>query len=139
MRTVAPWGAARLRACRVRCGVVGRRLAAVVQEFGGGIEPIRPDDGASLGVHADLAEVLAVAQLLAERAVQQERAVDVPDHAVVERHAQAVAVKRLDVGHLEHAHMLRQRLDRVERLQRLRESPILREFVGMQARPLTNQ
>jgi hypothetical protein len=35
--------------------------------------------------------------------------------------------------------MLRQRLDRDERLQRLRQPPVLRELFGMLARPLTNE
>jgi hypothetical protein len=35
--------------------------------------------------------------------------------------------------------MLRQRLDRNERLERLSEQPILGERVGMQARPLADE
>ena len=43
-------------------GALVRRLAAVVQEFGCGIESVRPDDGAGLEVNADLAEVFEVSQ-----------------------------------------------------------------------------
>jgi len=97
-------------------GALVRRLAAVVQEFGCGIESVRPDDGAGLEVNADLAEVFEVSQGFAEGATQQERTVDIAGDSIAKRHAQAVAVKWLYVRYSENGHMLRQRLDRDERL-----------------------
>ena len=119
--------------------MLGGRFAAVVQQLGCGIEPVWPNDCARLLVDADLAEIPQVAQRLTERAAQQERAVDIPNGSVVERHAETVAVEGLYVGDSKHAQMLRERLDGDQRFQRLSEHPVLGELARMQARPLADQ
>ncbi len=111
--------------------VLGGRLTAVVQQLRCGIEPVWPNDCARLLVDADLAEVPHVAQRLTERPAEQERAVDVPNGAVVERDAETVADEGLYIGDSKHAQMRRQRLDGNQRLQRLSEHPVLGELVAM--------
>jgi two-component system, OmpR family, response regulator MprA len=61
-----------------------RQLVIPVQQFRSRIEPVRPNDGSCLVVHADLPEIRGIAQWLPKRAVKQERAIDVAHDAVVE-------------------------------------------------------
>lgn len=73
-----------LDARRARFGRLHRWwLAIAAQQLRCGIEPNRPDHGPTFVIDTDLLEVLRVAQGLTERAAEQERAVDVTHHAVV--------------------------------------------------------
>ncbi len=103
------------------------------------IEPVGPDDGARFFVDAYLPEVVGVAQRLAEGAAEEECAVDVADESVVESHAETVVVERLGVGDSKHAVMLRQRLDRNQRLQRLGALPVVCELLRMRACPFADE
>jgi hypothetical protein len=51
---------------------------------------------------ANRSEVLKIAQRLAQRSAQQERAVDITHDPIVERNPQTVSFQRLDIGDSEH-------------------------------------
>jgi len=79
-----------------------RRLAVTVEKLRRWIESVRPDDRACLLIDARLAEVLGIAQWLAQRPTQHKRAVDVAGDAIVKDDSETVVIERLHVCDLKH-------------------------------------
>ena len=69
---------------------LARRLVVAVEQFWRWVQSVRPYDRPRSLVYADLPEVVRVPERLAQRSVEQERAVHVSDHAVVELHPEAI-------------------------------------------------
>ncbi len=110
-----------------------------VEEFGCRIEPVWPDDRASVVIDSNLAEVVEFPERFAERAVQQEGAIDDAHDPVVEFDLKLVAVKRFGCGHAQHASILRERVDLDQWFQRLGELPIDRELAAMELCPFAHE
>lgn len=81
------------------------------------VEAVRPNDRPRRFVDAHSSEVVRISERLAERASKQEGGIDLALHAVVEDEPETVAVEGFNLCHSQrHGSMLRQRLDRDERL-----------------------
>jgi hypothetical protein len=61
-----------------------------VEKLWGRVETVGPHYGSRLVVHANLSEILKIAQSLTQSSAQQERAVDIAHDAIVERNPDAV-------------------------------------------------
>ena len=74
-----------------------------MQKFGSRVQTVGPNDRPCFLVHASLPEVVRVAERLTQRAVEQERAVDVTYDSVIEFNSEPITIERLNVGHTQHA------------------------------------
>lgn len=73
-----------------------------MQDFGIEPQPVRPDDGARLCVHAHLTEVLRIPERLEHHAPQLSGQIDLPVCAVVEHEKQSVVGKGLNLRDADH-------------------------------------
>jgi hypothetical protein len=97
----APLGALRVRSVDWRA-LWDHRVACVVEKLRRRIEPVRPDDRVRLSINPRPAEVLGIAERLAQRAAKQKRAIDVADGTVVEDHSETIGIERLHVCDAKH-------------------------------------
>lgn len=103
------------------------------------VEAVRPHDRPRFRIDAHLTEVVEIAKRLAERSTQQERAIDLAHDPIVERDTQPVPIQWLNFGYAKHVPILRKRIDRDQRFERLRSLPVVSQLVRVESRPLTHE
>ena len=110
-----------------------------MQHLRRGVEPVGPDERSQLVIGADLAKVVRVLEWLSEGAAHQKpqsTSRTSPSLSSTRRTRGVTGVTAVTRSTLQ---MPGQRIDRDQRLKRLRQLPRAVKLLGMQTRPLTDQ
>lgn len=117
----------------------------LVERLRGHVKSVRPDDRPKLTVDVDLGEDSGIPEWLEHPEPLVVVESDVANRSVLEREPQLVITDHFDLGdvhewrYLDHAQILGERLDRLERFMLARTFPVGEQFVPMQPGPLAHQ
>lgn len=116
--------------------VAGRLKESSVKSLGRDVGAVRPDDSSQFAVEADLTKKLWIAQRLENWPRELIGKVHVPASPIAEAKAQPITFEDLHLRYPDHAHILGEWLDRLQRESLNSSIPVGGEFGPMQLGPL---